>query len=82
MDKLNYKVEAKTRRIRRNEKRNNQYIQNKMFKEDTKQFYRYMGTETLQMEDHPHMKKFSFAEVIMGKKYNTTKSRMDKMRRK
>jgi hypothetical protein len=32
-----------------------QYIQNKMFKEDTKQFYRYLGAKTTSINDHPHM---------------------------
>jgi hypothetical protein len=39
IEKLKQKVQAKAQRIRRYEKRNNQCIQNKMFKEDTKQFY-------------------------------------------
>jgi hypothetical protein len=41
--------------MRRYEKRKNQYIQNKMFKEDTKQFYRYLGVKTTAINDHPHM---------------------------
>jgi len=26
-----------------------------MFKEDTKQFYRYLGVKTVEIKDHPHM---------------------------
>jgi hypothetical protein len=26
-----------------------------MYKEDTKQFYRYMGAKTIAIKDHPHM---------------------------
>jgi hypothetical protein len=41
--------------MRRYEKRKNQYIQNKMFKEDTKQFYRCLEVKTTAINDHPHM---------------------------
>jgi hypothetical protein len=37
---LKQKVQGKPRRLRRYEKRETQYSQNKMFKEDTKRFYR------------------------------------------
>jgi hypothetical protein len=40
---LRQKVQAKARRLRRYEKRETQYSQNKMFKEDTKRFYRNLG---------------------------------------
>jgi len=40
---LKQKVQAKAQRIRRYEKRETQYSQNKMFKEDTKKFYRNLG---------------------------------------
>jgi hypothetical protein len=40
--------------MRRYEKRENQYIQSKMFKEGTKQFYRYLGAKTTAINDHPH----------------------------
>ena len=51
---LKHKVQAKDQRIRRYEKRETQYIQNKMFKEETKKF-----TETwaqrIQMPENPHL---------------------------
>ena len=40
IETLKQKVQAKAQRIRRYEKRETQYSQNKMFKEDTKKFYR------------------------------------------
>jgi hypothetical protein len=30
-------------------------IHKKMFKEDTKQLYRYLGAKTIAINDHPHM---------------------------
>jgi hypothetical protein len=33
--------------------RKNQYNQNKMFKEDIKQFYRHLGAKTTAIHDHP-----------------------------
>ena len=40
---LKQKVQAKAQGIRRYEKRDTQYSHNKMFKEDTKRFYRNLG---------------------------------------
>jgi len=40
---LKQKLQAKAQRIRRYEKRETHYSQNKMFKEDTKIFYRNLG---------------------------------------
>jgi hypothetical protein len=48
-------VQAKAQRIRRHKKKENQYIQNKVFKEDTKQFYQYPGVTTIEIKDHLHM---------------------------
>ena len=42
---LKQKVQAKAQRIRRYEKRETQYSQNKMFQDDTKKFYRNFGTK-------------------------------------
>jgi hypothetical protein len=47
IENLKQKIQAKAHRIRRYERRKNQYIQNKLFKEDTKQFYRYLGAKLL-----------------------------------
>jgi len=44
-------VQAKAHRIRRYEKKKTQYIQNKMFKEDTKKFYRNFGTKNLEARE-------------------------------
>jgi hypothetical protein len=38
-----------------NNNNKNQYIQNKLFKENTKQFYRYLGAKTIAMKEQPHM---------------------------
>jgi aromatic ring-opening dioxygenase catalytic subunit (LigB family) len=55
IEELKQKLQAKAQRMRRYEKRKNQYIQNKMFKEDTKQFYQYVGVRTTAINDHLHM---------------------------
>jgi hypothetical protein len=55
IENLKQKIQAKAQRIGRYERRKNQYIQNKLFKEDTKQFYRYLGAKTIAMKDQPHM---------------------------
>jgi hypothetical protein len=52
---LKQKVQAKAQRIRRYEKRENQYIQNKLFKEDTKKIYRNLGIKSIETKDHPPM---------------------------
>jgi hypothetical protein len=54
-EELKQKVQAKAQRMRRYEKRKKQYIQNKMFKEDTKQFYRYLGAKITAINNHSHM---------------------------
>jgi hypothetical protein len=46
---------VKAQRIRRHVRRKNQYIQNKLFKENTKQFFRYLGAKTTAIKDQPHM---------------------------
>jgi hypothetical protein len=52
---LKQKVQAKAQRIRRYEKRETQYIENKMFKEDTKTFYRNLGTKNIEVREPPSM---------------------------
>ena len=52
---LNQKVQAKAQRIRRYEKRETQYSQNKMFKEDTKKFYRNLGMKNIEAREPPPM---------------------------
>jgi hypothetical protein len=51
------KVQAKAQRIRRHEKRETQYSQNKMFKEDTKKFYRNLGMKNIEAREPPSMQK-------------------------
>jgi hypothetical protein len=52
---LKQKVQAKAQRIRRYEKRETQYIENKTFKEDTKTFYRNLGTKNTEVREPPSM---------------------------
>jgi len=52
---LKQKVQAKTQRIGRCEKRETQYSQNKMFKEDTKRFYRKLGMKNIEAREPPSM---------------------------
>jgi hypothetical protein len=48
-------VQAKAQRIRRYEKREKQYIHNKLFKEDTKKIYRNLGMKNIETKDHRPM---------------------------
>jgi len=48
-------MQAKTQTIRRYEKRETQYSQNKMFKEDTKKFYRNLGIKNIEAREPPSM---------------------------
>ena len=50
---LKQNMQAKTKRIRRYEKRETQYRQNKMFKEDTKKFYRNLGMKIIEAREPP-----------------------------
>jgi hypothetical protein len=50
---LKQKEQAKAQRIRRYEKRETQYSQNKMFKEDTKKFYRNLGMKKTEARKPP-----------------------------
>ena len=52
---LKHKVQAKAQRIRMYEKRETQYSQNKMFKEDTKKLYRILGMKNIQAREPPSM---------------------------
>jgi len=52
---LKQKVQAKAQRIERYEKRETQYSQNKMFKEDTKKFYRNLGMKHIEAREPPSM---------------------------
>ena len=52
---LKQKVQAKAQRIRRYEKGETQYSQNKMFKEDTKNFCRNLGMKNIEAKEPPSM---------------------------
>jgi len=52
---LKQKVQAKAQRIRRYGKRETQYSQNKMFKEDTKKFYRNLDMKNIEARELPSM---------------------------
>jgi glycerol dehydrogenase-like iron-containing ADH family enzyme len=52
---LKQTVQAKAQSIRRYEKRETQYIQNKMFPEDTKKFYRNLCTKIIEAREPPSM---------------------------
>ena len=52
---LKQKVQAKAQRIRRYEKRETLYSQNKMFKEDTKKFYRNLIMKIIEAREPPSM---------------------------
>ena len=58
---LKQALQAKAQRLRRYTKRSEQYKQNKMFREDSKRFYRELGKKTFQIEKPPdigEVKKF------------------------
>ena len=52
---LKQKVQAKAKRIRRYEKRETQYSQNKMFKEDTEKCFRNLGMKNIEARGPPSM---------------------------
>ena len=54
---LKQKVQAKAQSIIRYEKRETQYSENKMFKEDTKKFYRNLGMKNIEAREPPSMAK-------------------------
>jgi hypothetical protein len=54
---LKHKVQAKAQRIGRYEKRETQYSQNKMYKEDTKKFYSNLGIKNIEAREPPSMAK-------------------------
>ena len=52
---LKQKVQAKAQRIRRYEKRETHYSQNKMFKDNTNKFYRNLGMKNIEAREPPSM---------------------------
>ena len=70
---LKQALQAKVQRIRRYTKRGEQYKQNKMFREDSKRFYRELGKKTIQIEEPPdigEVKKFWQNILEQEVKYN------------
>ena len=53
---LKQTLQAKAQRLRRYNKRSEQYKQNKMFREDSKRFYRELGKKTIQTEKPPDIR--------------------------
>ena len=69
IETLKQKVQAKAQRIRRHEKRESQYSQNKMFKEDTKKFYRNLAMKNIEARQSPSMAETEILlEVTMGRR--------------
>ena len=65
---LKQKVQAKAQSNRRYEKRETQYSKNKMFREDTKIFYRNFGMKIIEAREPPSM-----AETETGSHYGEKK---------
>ena len=71
---LKQALQAKAQRIRRYTKRSEQYKQNKMFREDSKKFYRELGKKTIQIEKPPdigEVKKFWQSRIYWSRRSNT-----------
>jgi len=56
---LQQKVQAKAQRQTRYEKMETCYIQNKMFKDDTKKFHRNLGTKNIEATEPPLWQKYN-----------------------
>ena len=52
-EKLKQQIQAKAQRIKRFEKRNKHFRQNKIFKEDGKKFYRELGKKKIDVDEPP-----------------------------
>ena len=53
IEKIKQQITAKSQRIRRYEKRSKQSRQNKLFKDNAKQFYREIGKKQIDVNDIP-----------------------------
>jgi len=67
------KVQAKAQRISRYDKRETQYIQNKMFKEDTKKFYRHLVMKNIKVREPLNGRSSVLLEVTVGRKCSVMK---------
>ena len=65
---LKQKVQAKVQSIRRYEKRETQNSQNKMFKEDTKKFYRNLSIKNRGQRTSLYGRSRDLQEVTMGRR--------------
>ena len=70
---LKQKVQAKAQRIRRYEKRETHYSQNKMLKEDTKKFYRNVGMKNIEAREPPLWQKQRLIGNHCGEKHTIMK---------
>jgi hypothetical protein len=62
-------VQAKAQRFRRYEKRETQHIHNKMSKDNTKEFYRNLGTKNVEAKEPPiDGSSRALLEVSVGRK--------------
>jgi hypothetical protein len=70
---LKQEVPAKAQRIRRHEKRKNQYTQNKMFKNDTKIFYTNFGKKNICriVNPPPNGRNGTLLKINVGRKSTT-----------
>lgn len=68
-EKIKQKVQAKAQRFRRYEKRETQRIHNKMSKDNTKEFYRNLGTKNIEAKEPPiDGSSRALLEVSVGRK--------------
>ena len=73
--KLKQQIQAKAQRIRRYEKRGKQLRQNKLFKENTKKFYRELGKKKIDIDEPPKLKEIEDVWIKVWKdekQYNET----------
>jgi folate-dependent tRNA-U54 methylase TrmFO/GidA len=62
-------VQPEDQRFRRYGKRETQYIKNKMFKEDTKEFYRNLGKKNIEARETPSMAEAQpYWQSMLGRK--------------
>ena len=76
IEELKQKVLAKTQRLSRYKKRQNQYYQNKLFRTDCKKSYNRLRQTYPKVNNAPGKKKWrTSGEKYMGKKFNIMKRR-------
>jgi ribosomal protein S2 len=70
-DTLKQKVQSKDQIFRRYGKRETQYINSKMFKEDTNKFHKNLGKKNIEARETPSMAKSSFTGNHCGGRKST-----------